>query len=430
MRLIVLAGLLLLSQLVRAELTIEITQGVDNPISIAVVPFYWKGAGPVHNNVADIVEADLKRSGQFTALPREDMLARPYEQRLVFFQEWRPLGIDYLVIGRLTKVAGEQPLEVQYELYDVVKQERILAERARGSESQLRDIAHLISDKIYEKITGIRGAFSTQILYVSAKILGHGRYSYRLLKADADGARPKLILESNEPILSPTWSPDGKEVAYVSFESRRPSIYRQHIASGRRERLTNFKGLNSAPAWSPDGNRMAMVLSKDGNPEIYIMDLRTKRLTRITNKFSIDTEPAWMPDGKSLLFTSNRGGKPQIYMVTLSTGWVERITFDGDYNARPSALPNGTGIIMIHRYAGEYHIAVQDLGTQEIEVLTKTQLDESPSIAPNASMVMYATQRRGQGILAAVSIDGRVKFFLPSESRDVREPAWSPFLTK
>lgn len=408
------------------ELTIEITQGVDNPTPIAVVPFAWQG-GAVNEDIAAIVEADLHRVGQFRPLARSSMLGLPHEQKEVFFRDWRALGIEYLIIGKAGMVGGDKPLQVQYELYDVLKQERLLFERAQGSIAQLRDLAHLASDKIYQKLTGVRGAFSTKILYVSAKNLGNGKFSYRLIKADADGARSRLILESDEPILSPAWSPNRQEIAYVSFENGYPGIYRQHLASGRRERLTNFPGLNSAPAWSPDGKHMAMTLSKDGNPEIYVMELATKKLTRLTNKFSIDTEASWMPDGKSLVFTSNRGGKPQIYQVTLASGQVQRLTFDGDYNARATPLPDGRGLIMVHRKAGQFHIAVQDFNRGTIDVLTQTSLDESPSIAPNASMVMYATQHQGRGILAAVSIDGRVRFHLPSEFRDVREPSWSPF---
>ncbi len=413
-----------------AELTIEITQGVDNPTPIAVVPFSWQASGPIEEDLSAIVESDLSRSGQFSLLKRSDMLGNPHEKSEVFYRDWRALNVEYLLVGKVLAVDGGQALQVQYELFDVVKQERMIFERARGKHSQLRDLAHLVSNKVYEKLTGIRGAFATKILYVSAKNLGPDLYNYRLFKADADGARAQLILDSNEPILSPVWSPDGQEIAYVSFEKRRPAIYRQHLASGTREQLTDFPGLNSAPSWSPDGKRMAMVLSKDGNPEVYIMELATKNLIRVTNKFSIDTEPTWMPDGKSLIFTSNRGGKPQIYQKTLATGWIERLTFDGDYNARARVLPDGRGLILVHRSDGKYHVALLDLTSGSIDVLTKTALDESPSIAPNASMVMYATKRRGQGILAAVSIDGRVKIYLPSKVRDVREPAWSPFLTQ
>jgi len=412
-----------------AELTIEISKGVDNPTPIAIVPFAWAGPGPLPEDLAGIVDADLYRCGQFRPVSRTSMLSRPSEQSQVFYRDWRAVGADFLVVGKITQVAGPKPYQLQFELFDVVKQQKMVIDRAAGDISQLRDMAHYVSDEVYEKITGVRGAFSTKILYVAAQRRGRGEYNYKLYRADADGAREKLILESGEPIMSPAWSPDAQQIAYVSFENRRPGIYRQHLATGRREKLTGFPGINSGPAWSPDGQRMAMVLSKDGNPEIYVMDLRTHALTKVAPHYAIDTEPQWMPDGKSIIFTSDRGGKPQIYQVTLANGWVERLTFDGDYNARARLTADGKAIIMVHREYGDFHIAMLDLIRGRTQILTSTSLDESPSIAPNASMVMYATQRGGQGILAAVSIDGRVKYFLPSKEKDVREPAWSPFLT-
>jgi TolB protein len=399
-----------------AELTIEITRGRDNPTAIAVVPFAWSGPGVLSEDISAIITADLHRSGQFQPLATADMLATPHRQSEVYYRDWRVLGMEYLVIGRIRRDNNAKPIELQVELFDILKQERIFQESVRGGENQLRDIAHYVSDRIYEKLTGIPGAFSTKILYVSAKNFSANKQNFRLIKADADGAREQLILESSEPILSPSWSPDGKQIAYVSFESSRPAIYRQVLATGEREKLTGFRGLNSAPAWSPDGRRLAMVLSKDGNPEIYMMEMATRKLTRLTNHFAIDTEPSWSADGKSLIFTSNRGGKPQIYQLTLATGWVERLTFEGDYNARARALADGSGVVMVHRAhsGGPFNIAFQHL--------------ESPTVAPNGSMIMYATRWRGKGILAAVSIDGNVKYHLPSAFRDVREPAWSPAL--
>lgn len=409
-----------------AELMIEITQGSDDPTKIAVVPF---GATPgvlPSAAIDGIVSADLQRSGLFEAMAVSDMIAQPHEKSQVFFNEWRLQGTDYVAVGRMTRdPAGLY--RVTYELHDVLRQSQVLQETVNGSEAQLRDIAHYIADKIYEKITGIKGAFSTKIAYVS---VNSDRRNFRLIKADADGERAQTILESNEPILSPTWAPDGKQLAYVSFEDRRPRIWRQVIATGQREALTNFPGLNSAPAWSPDGRQMALVLSKDGNPEIYVMDLATRQFTRLTNHFAIDTEPTWLPDGRSIVFTSDRGGKPQIYQVTVGTGELKRLTFEGAYNARARPMPDGSGIVYTHRAdpGGPFHIALQNFQRNTVRILTETIYDESPSIAPNGSMIIYATKRMGKGILAVVSVDANVKYFLPAAAREVREPAWSPYV--
>lgn len=412
----------------RAELTIEITKGMDDPTPIAIVPLGWSGKGAPSQDIAKIVSADLRRSGLFAPVAPQDMLSQPHSSKDVHFRDWKAIGADYIVVGTVSTGSSAKPIEVQYELLDVVKQQRILLEKLAGTESQIRDLAHAASDKIYQKITGIRGAFSTKILYVSAANRKEKRYNYRLYKSDADGAREQLIVESEEPLLSPSWAPNGKELAYVSFESGRPAIYKQNLATGAREKLTNFKGLNSAPAWSPDGKRMAMVLSKDGNPDIYVMDLATKGLRRLTRSSAIDTEPSWYPDGKTLIFTSDRGRAPQIYKVSLSTGEIERLTFEGNYNARASVLPDSSGLVLVHRGKKQFHIGEYNFGSERMTALTKTSLDESPSVAPNGSMIIYATQRGGRGILSAVSTDGNVRYNFPSSGRDLREPAWSPFL--
>lgn len=411
-----------------AELSIEITRGADNPTSIAIVPL---GATPgllPPTAIDAVVSADLERSGLFAPMKVSDMIAQPHEQSQVFYNDWRLLGTDFIVIGRMTRDAAGL-YRVQFELLDVLRQSLLLQETVNGSEAQLRDIAHYIADKVYEKLTGIKGAFSTKVAYVSVAQTGN-RQNFRLIKADADGERAQMILESPEPILSPSWSPDARQLAYVSFEERRPAIYRQVIATGERQKLTSFPGLNGAPSWSPDGRRLAMVLSKDGNPEIYMMDLATRQLTRLTNHFAIDTEPAWMPDGRSIVFTSDRGGKPHIYQVDVTSLQLKRLTFEGSYNSRPRPMPDGSGIVYVHRSepGGPFHIALQNLQRNTVRVLTETQYDESPSVAPNGSMIIYATKRLGKGILAVVSVDANVKYFLPSAAREVREPAWSPFI--
>jgi TolB protein len=410
----------------RAELTIEISQGSDDPTAIAVVPFAWQGEGAPPEDIALIVDSDLARSGQFAPVPRTDMLGSPTTEAEVFYRDWRSLDAEYLLIGRVSSQPGA--LRIDYELFDVLRQAKVLTGYESGPVKDARMLAHRVADAVYEKLTGVPGAFATKLLYISVDRVSGGKDFSRLTMSDSDGARPIVLLETKEPLLAPTWSPDGEHIAYVSFETSRPAIYRQELSTGRREQLTNFPGLNSSPAWSPDGKSMAMVLSKDGSPDIYLMDLATKKLTQLTRHYAIDTEPTWMPDGKSLLFTSDRGGKPQIYRYDLGSGKTERVTFEGSYNARARVSQDGRSVVMVHQADGRFHIAVLDLVTNRMQVLTSTDLDESPSIAPNGSMVLYGTKYAGRGILAAVAVDGEAKFRLPAREGDVREPAWSPYL--
>jgi TolB protein len=406
-----------------AQLTIEITEGVDNPTPIAVVPF--AGTAGLDEDMREIVAADLRRSGLFRPIPVQDMLSFPENESELHYRDWRVLGSAYVVIGSYSSDASGARL--RYELYDVYSQKRLLSRTVSGSNRSMRDMAHAVSDAVYEAITGIRGIFSTKIIYVEDSGQA-GPDRYRLMMADADGARPQRLFSSSQPLLSPSWSNDMTQVAYVSFETTRPAIFRQNLVTGEREQLTDFQGLNGAPAWSPDDQKIAMVLSKDGNPEIYVMDLATKRMTRVTNHFAIDTEPSWTADGKSIIFTSNRGASPQIYQVGLASGRVERLTFEGDYNARARVTPDGKSLVMIHRQNGVFHIAMQDIASGRLRILTETRLDESPSVAPNGAMLIYATQHDNKGVLAVVSMDAGVKFRLPSQQGDVREPAWSPFV--
>tara|TARA_B110000971_G_scaffold153254_1_gene156504 strand:+ start:13720 stop:15228 length:1509 start_codon:yes stop_codon:yes gene_type:complete len=408
--------------------TIIIDRGVDEPIRISIVPFAMPEPLSDEANLSSIVAFDLARSGQFDPLASENMLSYPSTREAVFFRDWRILKSAYLVIGRTQLLPEDGKVLVEFELYDVAGERSLESGSFTIERSQWRDVGHKIADLVYAKITGVQGAFATKILYVLAKDAGSTSARYQLELADADGARARTLYSSAEPILSASWSPDGRQVAYVSFETGRPSIILQDIDGPYRERLTNFKGINSSPVFSPDGKSLAMVLSRGGDPEIFVMDIASRKLRRITRHHGIDTEPAWSPDGKSIVFTSDRGGRPQIYQVELATNFLERLTFIGDYNARARLLPDGKHLVFVHRRNGVFHIAWQDLEKDSVLVLTATDLDESPSLAPNGAMLMYATQDQGRGILAVVSIDGRVKYRLPSSVGDVREPAWSPFL--
>ena len=430
--LIALTGLTLLGGASGANaadlLVIPITRGNDRATPIAVVPFRWQGA-PLTDKIDEIVSFDLARSGQFVPLPKGDMLSLPTAANEIIFRDWKVQGMRYLVIGRLVEETPGR-FAATYELYQVGESRRIATETLHARKDQMRDLAHVISDAIYEKITHIRGAFSTKIIYVLAQNFGTPKARFRLDVSDSDGARSRSLFQSKQPIMSPTWSPDARKVAYVTFESGRSVVVLQDIATGARETLANFHGINSGPSFAPDGRNIAMVLSRDGNPEIYMMDLGSRRLRQLTHSSEIDTEPSFMADGRNLVFTSNRGGKPQIYSLDVATGLPERISFDGVYNARPRALNDGRNIAYVHRAVanGPFHIAVLDMVTGRNRTISETSLDESPSVAPNGMMLIFATVERGRGILSVVSVDGRVKFRLPSSDGDVREPAWSPYL--
>jgi len=410
----------------QAILTIEITQGVAGALPIAVVPFGWQGPqqeAPV--DIGAVIAADLQRSGRFAPLPRSDMLSLPQQSAQVDFRDWRILGTESLVIGRVR--ALESGYQVQFQLYDVFRQTQLTGYSIRAGGDDLRRAAHQIADMIYETLLGEPGAFATRIAYVTELRARDGTRRYSLQVADADGYNARTVLNSRQPLMSPAWSPDGRRLAYVSFETGYPAIYAQDVASGHRELLSAQRGINGAPAWSPDGTRLALVLSKDGSPDIYILNLADKKLTRITRNFAIDTEPAWEPNGRAIVFTSDRGGGPQLYRVALDSGREERLTFEGVYNARASFSPDGKMIAMVNGDGNNFRIAVMELATGAVQVLTDTKLDESPSFAPNGSMIIYATEERGRGLLSAVSVDGRVHQRLFLEEGDAGEPAWSPY---
>jgi TolB protein len=408
-----------------AILTIEITQGVDGGLPIAIVPFAGAARERPPQDVAAVVQADLARSGRFTPLDAKLFVARPGEDREVIFKDWRIVKAEALVIGNV-RPAGAGRWQVDFRLYDVFKEKQLAGYSYTVTGQRLRAVAHQISDIIYEKLTGEPGVFSTRIAYVTREQVAR-KFSYKLQLADADGYNPLTILASPEPIMSPAWSPDAARLAYVSFEQRRPVLYVQNVISGARSRVAEFNGINSAPAWSPDGARLALTLSRDGNPEIYVMRLADKWLTRLTRHPAIDTEPAWSPDGSDIVFTSDRSGKPQIYRMRADGSRVERVTFEGEYNARPSYSPDGRMLTLVSGAGGRYHAALYHFSASVLQVLTDTPLDESPSFAPNGRMVLYASERAGRGVLASVSSDGRVRQMLKLQEGDVREPAWSPF---
>ncbi|MBS3895302.1 Tol-Pal system beta propeller repeat protein TolB [Silanimonas sp.] len=409
-------------------LEIDIVGGNAAALPITVVPMPYLGTQVAPDvDVAAIIAANLNRSGQFRTLPLANLVERPVRGTDIQFPTWRVLRQDFIVVGRVLD-APDGGFRVEYELFDVAKQERLLGLAMTGRARGLRDVAHQISDQIYERILGVRGAFWTRIAYVTATGRGDDM-QFALMVADADGANPQTVVRSREPLLSPAWSPDGRRLAYVSFERGNSTIYIQELATGARELIASFRGINGAPSFSPDGTRLAMTLSRSGNPDIYVMDLATRALTPVTRHFGIDTEAVWTPDGQSLIFTSDRAGRPQLYQVPVSGGEPVRLTFEGDHNAKASVSFDGKKIAMAQGRRNVYRIAVLDRSraTPVWQTLSPGNLDESPSFAPNASMLLYATKEGGRGVLYAVSADARVRQRLVLTDGDVREPAWSPF---
>ncbi len=424
---LLLAGLLVGPVAFAQGLDIDIVNGTASALPIAVVPFGSNGSGvPSATNPGDVIRSDLARSGQFRTLPKTDIVEFPTRQAEVNFATWRLLKQDYLVVGRMSD-AADGAVRVEYELFDVAKQQRIADGAITGQASSLRDLAHQVADIVYEKITGVRGAFWTRIAYITATGVTPNA-QYALMVADSDGYNPQVVVRSREALLSPTWSPDGRKLAYVSFESGNSSIYVQDLGTGARQVVSASKGINSAPSFSPDGNRLAMSLSKGGNPDIYIMDLASRQTTQITKHFAIDTEPQWAPDGQSLYFTSDRSGKPQIYQVSPSGGEATRVTFQGQYNASPSVVnAKGIKLAMVQGNGNVYRIAILDRATSQYTLVSPGSQDEAPSFAPNGSMLLYAASEGSRGVLYAVSADGRVRQRLGLAEGDVREPSWGPF---
>jgi TolB protein len=403
-----------------AQLQIEITGPGVQRTPIAIVSF--PGEDKVGSSLTAIVRADLERSGLFRGLEIPPLSPHPNENSPINYGEWRSRLADALVVGSVALNADGR-YEVRFRLYDIVKQAPLGAIAYLFTKENARAAAHRIADFVYEKLTGEKGVFSTQIAYVVKR-----GTAYELQIADADGERAQYLLRSNEPIISPVWAPDGKRIAYVSFEQKKPIVYVHHISENKRQVVASFKGSNSAPAWSPDGNTLAVVLSVEGGSQIFIISADgSGPRRRISNSNSIDTEPRYSPDGKWLYFTSDRGGSPQIYRMSASGGEAQRVTFKGSYNVSPRPSPDGRVLAYVTREAGRFQVALLDLSNQQVQVLTDSDRDESPSFAPNGRMILLATVRGGRGVLSAVSADGRIRQNLPYAGGDVREPAWGPF---
>ncbi len=402
----------------RAQLTIEIIGGGGTTIPIGIVPFAGERNYPYP--LTEIVGNDLARSGLFKLIDPAGVNPPPARAEDVRFGDWTARGADAVVGGSVTPQSDGR-VEVRFFLVDAVKRAQLAAVSYVVTPAQFRTTAHHIADVIYEKLTGDVGVFSTRIAYITKQ-----GPRFELLVAEADGYNPQSVVTSNEPLLSPQWSPDGTRIAYVSLENKKPIVYVQSLTTGRRQVLANFRGSNSAPAWAPDSSRLAVTLSREGGSQLFTINADGTGVQRLMSSAGIDTEANFSPDGKSILFTSDRGGTPQIYRLTLGTGAVERMTFDGSYNVSPRHLPDGRGFVFVRRDGGRFNVAIEDFATRQVQVLTQGTLDESPSIAPNGKLILYASENGGRGILAAVSSDGRVKQRLTASASDVREPAWGP----
>ena len=411
-----------------AQLTVQILKGMAESVPIAIVPLAWEGPGEAPYDVAATVQADLARSGRFRPLAREQLVDQPHAASEVDAADWRMLQVDYVLVGRMAPAAGGR-FEIRYELVSVASGERLLGTAVPVDPKALKRASHRISDAVYEKILGVRGAFATRIAYVAVDGPVDKR-SYRLMVADADGANQRVVFGSPDPIMSPTWSPDGRSLAYVSFHTGLAAIYVQTLATGAQVQVSAKSGINGAPSYSPDGSQLAVALSRrDGNVDVYVLTLATGELRRITEDPSIDTEPAWSADGRSLYFTSDRAGGPQVYVVALSgDARPKRITFEGSYNARPRVSPDGKQIAVVTLDRGAYRIGSVDVQRGGLQVLSTGRQDESPSFAPNGADILYTSRTGGRDTLAFVSSDGRIQGQIAAGSGELREAAWSPFL--
>jgi len=421
-RLTIFFTVLFITSVANAALEIEISGGSAQQVPIAIVPFGQTGNVSAQENISSIIGADLRRSGLFRVLETGGVVNRPTDTAQIKYAEWAALQAQAMAVGNVEALAGNR-LKVTFKLADVLKQTQLAGMEYNIAPSQLRTTAHKIADVIYQKLTGEVGIFASRIAYINK---AKGRYALQV--ADADGVNPQTVVSSNEPIISPAWSPDGSKLAYVSFEKKKPIIFVQSLMTGQRLTLANFKGNNSAPAWSPDGSKLAIVLTYGANSQVYTINADGTGLKQLTKSSAIDTEPTWSPDAKWIYFSSDRGGKPQIYKVSSIGGEAQRVTFEGSYNLSPRFSPDGKSLAMIRNDGGKFRVALQDLSNGQVQLLSEGAQDESPSFAPNGRLILYATRVGGRGALAAVSSDGRVKQRLSESGGDVREPAWGPLL--
>jgi TolB protein len=402
----------------RAAMEIQVFGGAASKIAVAMVPFQTAPGQPMPA-LTQIAGDDLNRSGQIKLIDVSGT-QQPVEPAQVNYGIWRGKGAEAMVIGQVTALPGGR-FEVRFRLLDVVKQTQLAGFSYNISPSQWRATAHQIADIVYEKLTGTPGVFGSRIAYVQKQ----GK-RYELKVADADGQNPRTVVRSNEPLISPMFSPDGDRLVYVSFEDKKPVVYVQSLHDGSRQKTAAFKGSNSAPAWAPDGKRLAVVLTRDEASQIYLINVDGSGLSRLTQGGNLDTEPVFSPDGQTLYFTSDRGGSPQIYRVAVSGGEPKRVTFNGSYNVSPTISPDGRYLAYIGREDGRFQVVLLELATGQTRVLTDSARDESPSFAPNSQAVLYATVQDGRGILGTVSLDGKTRARLSESGVDAREPAWGP----
>ena len=409
------------------DITVEITKGGVTRTPVAVVPFGWSGrTSDMPLVIAEVIAADLQRSGRFAPIPEENMLQKPTTGAELDFDDWSFVKAEAVVVGRITQT-GENAYDVSFQLFDVFRQEQLVGYRIPASRGTMRIVAHRAADMIYEKLTGIKGVFATKVAFVTAE-RDQKAQTYRLVVADQDGFNETVILQSSDPIMSPAWSPDSRRLAYVSFENNRSSVWVQTLRTGNRIQVSNKPGINGAPSFAPDGKQLALTLGGiDGNLDIHVLDLATRQTRRLTTHRAIDTESSWSPDGRYVYFTSDRSGGPQVYRVPAAGGTPERVTFEGSYNARPRLSEDGKRLAMVHLDRGNYRIAVMDLKSKELLIVSAGQQDESPSFAPNSDTLVYATRQARNGVLETVTADGLIRQRVSSGQGDVREPVWSPF---